>query len=111
MMGGRGRRACTGVHQLTIEDVQLRQRITGILQESKARREMMINGGIGGTASSILLKKSACCGEYTIPLTSEFEVCPVCGWIDDEYQNQHPNSLEGKNPVSLAIAKTSYKNK
>jgi hypothetical protein len=62
----------------------------------------------GGAASPQLYKKCACCGEYTIPLGSEYEICPVCGWVDDNYQNINPDSLDGKNPVSLLQAKNTY---
>ncbi|WP_394697974.1 CPCC family cysteine-rich protein [uncultured Sphaerochaeta sp.] len=50
----------------------------------------------------------ACCKHYSIPIDSEYEVCPVCGWIDDPYQNAHPNSTEGKNSISLDEAKKAY---
>lgn len=41
-------------------------------------------------------KKCFCCGEYTIPINIEYTICSVCGWIDDKYQNTHPDSLNGK---------------
>jgi rubrerythrin len=47
----------------------------------------------------------ACCGEYTIPINSEYEICPVCGWIADPYQNAHPDSTEGKNSICLHEAR------
>jgi hypothetical protein len=66
-----------------------------------------------GHSSKEIQKKSifgacACCKHYTIPIDSEYEKCPVCGWIDDPYQNMHYDSTEGKNPISLNEAKKVY---
>ena len=47
----------------------------------------------------------ACCEEYTIPFDSEFVVCPICGWIDDHFQNMHTDSTKGKNSICLHEAR------
>lgn len=110
-MGGRGRSSGAGFRQMTIDDAQRQHAISDIIRESTKLREAIGGGVGGGAASPQLYKKCACCGEYTIPMGSEYEMCPACGWIDDNYQNNHPDSLDGKNPVSLLQAKTTYQKK
>jgi hypothetical protein len=72
--------------------------------------------GRGGDKSkeietSIAFKTCACCNEFTIPFGSSYERCPLCDWIDDPYQNMHPDSKEGKNAITLNQAKAlSYSN-
>lgn len=66
-----------------------------------------VDGG-GGVASPIRKKKCFCCGEYTIPARTENEVCPVCGWIDDSYQNKHPDDPNGQNGISLSEFRQQY---
>ena len=66
-------------------------------------------GGAGELDLPIRKKKCFCCGEYTIPIETEGEVCPICGWIDDPYQNRHLDSLDGKNTISLKEAREIYK--
>ena len=107
-MGGRGRSSGLGSRQSTIDDAQRQNIVSGIIKESKLRRSVISSGGRGGTASPKLLKKCACCGEYSIPIGTEYEVCPICGWIDDAFQNTHPNSLDGRNPISLLEAQAIY---
>lgn len=68
-----------------------------------------IEGG-GGIVPVTRMKQCLCCGEYTIHSGTENEVCPVCGWIDDSYQNKHPDSLNGKNPLTLNEARKQYQN-
>jgi len=110
-MGGRGKSSGTRGHQLTINDSEKRQKITDIIQENTTRRQQIIEAGEGGNSSSpMLLKKCVCCREYSIPINKEHEICPICGWVDDKFQNNHPNSLEGKNAITLSQAKKSYKN-
>lgn len=46
-----------------------------------------------------------------IPIYSKHVRCYVCGWIDDDYQNSNPNSLNGLNPMSLLQAREAYKTK
>jgi rRNA maturation protein Nop10 len=110
-MGGRGRDSGIAVRQLTIEDAQRYRQIADIIQEGTQRRlstENGVGGGSGGSTSPRLLKKCMCCGEYTIPIGSTYEVCPICGWIDDKYQNNHPDSLDRKNPMTLLQMKEIY---
>jgi len=111
-MGGRGRESGRESRQLTIEDVQRQQKVSETIKEyAKKRIEMeSTGGGVGGTRSTPkLLRKCACCGEYTIPVDSLNYECPVCGWIDDAFQNSNPDSLEGKNLISLNEARARYK--
>jgi hypothetical protein len=51
--------------------------------------------------------RCACCGYNTIESTSD--VCPVCYWQKDDYQEQHSNDDGGPNLVSLMEAKENYK--
>ncbi|MCI1982010.1 MAG: hypothetical protein LKJ45_02485 [Oscillospiraceae bacterium] len=53
-------------------------------------------------------KKCACCGEYSLPSDSEFEVCPICGWEDDDIQNNDPQFEGGANDMSLEQARKEY---
>lgn len=62
----------------------------------------------GGVASATRMKQCYCCEEYTIPTGTENEICPICGWIDDKFQNTHPDSLNGKNPLTLGEARKQY---
>jgi len=71
----------------------------------------MSNEGFGQTglsSSPRLLKKCACCREYTLTAGTEYEVCSICGWIDDPYQNLNPKSIQGKNPISLVEARKRF---
>ena len=116
-MGGRGKSAIKGNRQYTIEEHAKRMEIEKIVLKNKELRDNSIpasgvsdaNGRAGGSGIPQLYKKCACCEEYSIPVKSKFEVCGVCGWIDDPYQNVHPNSLDGKNPLTLVQAKEGYK--
>lgn len=38
-----------------------------------------------------------------------FEICPICGWEDDNVQYDHPDSESGANRVSLNQAKQNYR--
>jgi len=60
------------------------------------------------TVVPIAFRACMCCGEYTIPVESKYEKCPVCGWIDDPYQNKHPAEKEGMNPMNLNDARSMY---
>ena len=101
-MGGRGRSSGVGVRQLTLEDVQRHRIISDIVKEASQQREIIANGDLGQTglsSSPKLFKKCACCGEYSLTVGSEYEICPICEWIDDPYQNRNAQSTQGKNPI------------
>lgn len=53
-------------------------------------------------------KECACCGEYSLPPDSEFEICPICGWQDDDIQNEDPQLEGGANDMSLEQARKEY---
>lgn len=53
-------------------------------------------------------KKCACCGEFSLPKNSIFEICPVCNWQDDELQNENPAYKGGANQMSLNEAKEQF---
>jgi hypothetical protein len=46
-------------------------------------------------------KKCECCGFFTLPEDSIFEICPLCGWQDDGVQNDDPDYAGGANELSL----------
>ncbi len=48
----------------------------------------------------------ACCGYYTV--LKEHDLCPVCFWEEDWYQEQNPLHSSGANSVSLIEAKENY---
>lgn len=54
-------------------------------------------------------KRCACCGQESLPPDSVFEICPVCGWQDDEVQNDEPDFEGGANDMSLNQAKEAYR--
>ncbi len=113
-MGGRGKPSKTpNAKQLTFNDVENRQKIQDIITKSTQIRDELLSSGsnLGTPPSSTTLKKCACCGEYTLPVNIEYAVCSICGWIDDKYQNTHPDSLNGKNSLTLNQAKDIYKTK
>lgn len=63
-------------------------------------------GGAGGV--QMMRKKCACCLQYTLPAFTEYEQCPVCGWIDDPEQNRNYTSTSGLNPISLQEAQQKW---
>jgi hypothetical protein len=103
-MGGRGSEAAAfgpGQGNLWLEE---KHRI------EQGRIDAEILHGIDGDKSKeiitpIAFKTCTCCNEYTIPFGSTYERCPLCNWIDDPYQNMHPESKEGKNAITLSQAK------
>lgn len=72
------------------------------------RRAITKRGGGGNGGIEIPRKKCHCCGEFTLPANSQYEECPNCGWIDDPFQNIHPESAVGRNSISLNQAKANY---
>lgn len=107
-MGGRGKDSGHNVHQTTFDDVFRQKSISKIIEEHNIKRSSMNGFGTRDNGSSQLFKKCACCGEYTIPIGSLFAECPICNWVDDDYQNNHPESLDGRNKITLTQAKSIY---
>lgn len=108
-MGGRGRDSGHTGRQLTMEEHEKRMAINEAIQESVIQRAAINDeDGSDGIPCPTLYKKCACCGEYSISMESRYEVCPVCRWIDDPNQNQNPENLNGKNPISLLHAREKY---
>ncbi len=108
-MGSRGAESNTNPNQFTIGRLMLISQVASIRKEADIKRaKLMRSGGQGGVSASPS-KKCACCENFTLPISSIYEVCYVCGWIDDPRQNQNPDSHEGKNPLSLREAKEQYK--
>ena len=114
-MGGRGKMLGKRVVQTDLREAMRKNNVARILEETRKiiSKEQSSNyvkqgiTGISGIASKPkrLLKKCACCGNKTIPNGTEYEVCPICGWVDDPFQNSHPDSINGHNKISLKEAK------
>ena len=110
-MGGRGRNSGLVARQLDMNDMERQRTVADIIQNSNQLRAQLENMGVAEGGVPVLpeiLKKCACCGEYTLPVNSTYEICPNCRWIDDAYQNNHPDSLDGKNRLSLLQARAAY---
>ena len=52
-----------------------------------------------------------CCSNFTFDEepSGTYEICPVCGWEDDEVQFNAPSFAGGANKPSLNEAKANYK--
>ena len=61
-----------------------------------------------GIASQDMRKRCACCMQYSLHAFTNYEQCPVCGWIDDPIQNSDVTSTSGKNPISLEQARKTW---
>jgi len=46
-------------------------------------------------------RECACCRLFKLPNGSLHEICPICGWEDDEVQNDDPDFEGGANDLSL----------
>jgi rubrerythrin len=106
-MGGRGRPSPINTRQQTLNDYLHKEKVKEIIKKSSEAR--LINNEINQkneqTSQLTLYKKCACCNNLIIPVNTEFEVCPICGWIDDPFQNANPDNPNGKNGISLIEAK------
>lgn len=105
-MGGRGSGSKLGNKQMSIEDYEFNCKIDKIIEAAETDRQKM--EGIEIKKSTPPLKKCACCGLYTIPVNRIHWECVECDWIDDEYQNTHPDSLNGPNSICLNEARENY---
>lgn len=107
-MGGRGKDIGSKYHQIDTKEHMQRVNINRIIEKSEETRRLMQKNGSCGGDSSPLLEKCACCGRNSIPVNKENAICGVCGWIDDVYQNMHPESTDGSNPVCLNTARENF---
>lgn len=107
-MGGRGKTLGTSYKQIDMNDYKKRFVIQEIINNGEKMRQEIESKRGGGKNTLILYKKCVCCSNYTIPVNEEYFLCPICGWIDDLYQNINPNSLKGKNSICLNEAKMKY---
>ncbi|MCM1307915.1 MAG: hypothetical protein NC223_04885 [Butyrivibrio sp.] len=107
-MGGRGKDIGSTYYQIHIDEYLQKINVNKIIEESEKTRNGMQKSGTYGRGSVPLLKKCACCENCTVPVNEKNAVCKDCGWIDDEYQNMHPDSDNGRNPISLNIAKENF---
>lgn len=41
------------------------------------------------------------CGKTTFPERDSFNICPICGWEDDDLQLKRPEYWGGANDMSL----------
>ena len=49
------------------------------------------------------------CGQYEFEFHGSFDICEVCGWEDDNVQENDPDYAGGANIISLNQAKKAYK--
>ena len=106
-MGSRGRSSGVDQRQISLNTVLLMANVERIKNEADIIRASM-DFSSGGGAVSTKMKQCFCCEEYSIPIGTEYEVCPICEWIDDKLQNSNPDSVEGRNSISLEEAKQRY---
>ncbi len=53
----------------------------------------------------LIKTKCACCGKaFVLP----FAYCPICGWANDDIQNENEDFEGGENLMSLKQAKQAY---
>lgn len=49
------------------------------------------------------------CGKYIFEFHGSFDICPVCGWEDDNLQEKRLDFDGGANLMSLNQARQAYK--
>ena len=53
--------------------------------------------------------KCPVCGKYEFEEEDSYEICPVCGWEDDDLQESNPDYAGGANHMSLNQAREAYR--
>lgn len=63
-------------------------------------------------ANKELDQKHLCpvCGKFEFESRLSFEICDECGWQDDVFDEDDPDSISGANEMSLEEAREAYKN-
>ena len=51
----------------------------------------------------------ACCLGYTLDKLGSYEICQVCGWEDDDLQNEDIDYAGGANDMSIRQARAAFK--
>lgn len=110
-MGGRGIHALNSNKQLTLTQVLQQNEVKNIRENFQQIRLSKVDSGSAPISKQRLLKRCACCKQYTLPAFSQYLTCKVCGWIDDPEQNSNPSSSIGRNPFTLKEAQELWKNK
>lgn len=49
------------------------------------------------------------CGKYEFEYHGSFDICPFCGWEDDNLQEAYPDLMGGANTMSLNQMREGYK--
>lgn len=109
-MGGRGVSMNNQNTQISISHHLLRQEVMAIHMDNSNHSIEGEDTQFGGdhTISGkkhVPMKRCFCCRMFSIPAYSQYQTCPICGWIDDPYQNGNPNLKTGANSISLHEAK------
>ena len=50
------------------------------------------------------------CGKHRFTEYDSFEICPVCGWWDEQMQEDNPDWTDCSNIMSLNEAREAWKN-
>ena len=110
-MGWRGIHALNNNKQVTLIQVLQQNEVKNIRETFQQIRLSKVDSGSAPISKQPLLKRCACCKQYTLPAFSQYLTCKVCGWIDDPEQNSNPSSSIGRNPFTLKEAQELWKNK
>lgn len=54
--------------------------------------------------------KCPVCGQTEFDSIGSYDICDVCGWEDDPYQEEHPEDDVGANELSLIDYRKAYEN-
>ncbi len=114
-MGGRGAFAGGGNRQMDMSTYLRRQEIAQILHQHDHRTKIISENtsayGPSGGAGVLQRKwkQCQCCFHYSLPVFSDYEVCPICGWIDDPEQNADWDLTNKSNEMSLKEARHAWR--
>ena len=110
-MGGRGTKSGADNNQQTMLTYMHREKVKEICNNADIIRDSLIGMDNINNRIPKIYKRCYCCGKFVIPVDSLRHKCPICGWIDDEFQNTHIYSIEGQNEICLEEAKKLYQQK